>query len=192
MDQPSGALLMVSVDIDPANAADLENWYEEEHFPEKLAEPGYRGARLYRHHDDTAKFVALYDLDESQTASPPPEHRKPASERSKQMIASWKAWTRSVWDELPCAFSGPPQAAVLIVTIEIEPSEVEDFERWYEEEHLREKLAEPGFVHARRFRLHDNPSTCLVVYELNDPTVTIKAGSMKRGKNWSHNVWVAV
>ena len=54
MDQPSGALLMVSVDIDPANAADLENWYEEEHFPEKLAEPGYRGARLYRHHDDTA------------------------------------------------------------------------------------------------------------------------------------------
>jgi len=108
MDQPSGALLMVSVDIDPANAADLENWYEEEHFPEKLAEPGYRGARLYRHHDDTAKFVALYDLDESQTASPPPEHRKPASERSKQMIASWNAWTRSVWDELPCAFSGPP------------------------------------------------------------------------------------
>jgi len=78
------------------------------------------------------------------------------------------------------------------VTIESEPSEVEDFERWYEEEHLREKLAEPGFVHARRFRLHDDPSKCLVVYELKDPAVAIEPGSMKRGKNWSQSVWVAV
>jgi len=200
MNQPLGALLMVTVDIDPDNAADLNDWYAEEHFPEKLAEPGYRGARLYVHHEDAAKYVALYDLDDSQTASPSPEHRKPASERSKQMIGSWKAWTRGVWDELPCAFAGPPQSAVLLVTIEIDPSDAEELDRWCED-HLPEKLAQPGFVHARRFRSHDDPGKCLVVYELESSTVATNSTKepnekskniMARWKSVSQSVWRAV
>jgi hypothetical protein len=200
MNQPLGALLMVTVDIDPENAADLNDWYEEEHFPEKLAEPGYRGARLYVHHEDAAKYVALYDLDDSQTASPSPEHRKPASERSKQMIGSWKAWTRGVWDELPCAFGGSPQPAVLLVLIEIDPSDAEEFDTWYVE-HLAEKVEEPGFVHARRFRSHDDPGKYLTVYELEAPTVAIKSmkepterskSIMAKWKSVSHSVWTAL
>jgi hypothetical protein len=33
--------------------------------------------------------------------------------------------------------------AVLLVTVEIDPADDEEFNRWYDEEHVPEKLGEP-------------------------------------------------
>ncbi len=121
MDVTPGSLLMVIVNIDPADAEDLKTWYEDEHFPEKLAEPGYRSAHLFAHDENAAMFLALYDIDVAEAASPPPGHRKPPSERSKQIIASWNSWTRSVWDELPRPAIVPRQEGCsCIATIELD------------------------------------------------------------------------
>lgn len=59
---PKGLLLMMT-DIDPANEADFNRWYEEEHLAERMAIPGFINARRFTALEGGPKYLALYDLE---------------------------------------------------------------------------------------------------------------------------------
>jgi hypothetical protein len=59
---PSGLLLMMT-DIDPANEADFNRWYEEEHLDERLKIPGFINARRFTALEGGPKYLARYDLE---------------------------------------------------------------------------------------------------------------------------------
>ena len=61
--------------------------------------------------------------------------------------------------------------ALLLVMMEIDPEHEEDFNRWYDEEHVPERLGIPGFVRARRFRAIEGSPRYLALYELEGPEV---------------------
>jgi hypothetical protein len=44
-DQPGRGLLLVMIDIDPAYEAEFNRWYKEEHYPERMACPGFLTGR---------------------------------------------------------------------------------------------------------------------------------------------------
>ena len=44
---------------------------------------------------------------------------------------------------------------ILVVMMDVEPEGEEAFDRWYNEEHLAERLEIPGYVSARRFKLEE-------------------------------------
>ncbi len=46
-------------------------------------------------------------------------------------------------------------STILVVMMEVDPEGEEAFERWYNEEHLPERLEIPGYVSARRFKLEE-------------------------------------
>ena len=50
-------------DIDPANEADFNRWYEEEHLDERMAIPGFINARRFTALEGGPKYLALYDLE---------------------------------------------------------------------------------------------------------------------------------
>ena len=60
-DQPG--LLLMMTDIDPANEADFNRWYEEEHLDERMAIPGFINARRFTALEGGPKYLALYDLE---------------------------------------------------------------------------------------------------------------------------------
>jgi hypothetical protein len=92
--------------------------------------------------------------------------------------------------------------AVLVVSIEVAPEDVEELNRWYEEEHGPERLALPGFISLRRFRAHDNPNRFLAIYELehpeaatspeymNQPQSQWMRDVMAKWQQWDRNVWI--
>lgn len=94
------------------------------------------------------------------------------------------------------------QKAVLVVSIEVAPEDVDELNRWYDEEHGPERLALPGFVNLRRFRAHDNPNRFLAIYELeypeaatspeymNQPQSQWMRDVMAKWKQWDRNVWI--
>jgi hypothetical protein len=47
----------------------------------------------------------------------------------------------------------------------------EEFHRWYEDEHIPERMAVPGFLTARRFRAIEGGPKYLAVYDLESPEV---------------------
>ena len=56
-------LLLMMTDIDPANEADFNRWYEEEHLDERMAIPGFINARRFTALEGGPKYLALYDLE---------------------------------------------------------------------------------------------------------------------------------
>lgn len=64
----------------------------------------------------------------------------------------------------------PIGGTVLVVTMEVDPADEAEFNRWYNEQHLPERMEIPGYVSARRFRLveGDGALTYLCLWELED------------------------
>ena len=56
-------LLLMMTDIDPANEADFNRWYEEEHLDERMRIPGFINARRFTALEGGPKYLALYDLE---------------------------------------------------------------------------------------------------------------------------------
>jgi hypothetical protein len=59
---------------------------------------------------------------------------------------------------------------VLVVMMEVDPEHEEAFNRWYDEEHLPERLEIPGYGSARRFKLEEGEGVLkyLCIWELAD------------------------
>ena len=49
----------------------------------------------------------------------------------------------------------PIGTTILVVMMEVDPADDEVFNKWYDEEHLPERMSIPGYISARRFRLED-------------------------------------
>jgi hypothetical protein len=62
-------------------------------------------------------------------------------------------------------------SALLVVVVDVLPEHEDEFNRWYDEEHIPEKRATPGFRSARRFRSHDRPGRYLALYEIDDASI---------------------
>ena len=61
---------------------------------------------------------------------------------------------------------------LLLVMIDIDPAYEEDFNRWYDEEHIPALSAVPGTLLARRFRATDTSKQWhLALYHLESPDV---------------------
>jgi hypothetical protein len=64
----------------------------------------------------------------------------------------------------------PTGQALLLVMLDIDPSVDEgDFNRWYFDEHIAERLACPGFISARRFVAVQGQPRYLALYEMESP-----------------------
>ena len=62
-------------------------------------------------------------------------------------------------------------SGLLLVMMEIDPAHEDDFNRWYDEEHLPERTSCPGFLSGRRFVSVEGNPKYLAIYELDDVDV---------------------
>ena len=64
----------------------------------------------------------------------------------------------------------PIGTTVLMVTMDVDPEDEAEFNKWYNEQHLPERMEIPGYVSARRFKLEegDGALTYLCIWELED------------------------
>jgi len=61
--------------------------------------------------------------------------------------------------------------ALLLVQMDAAPDDEAELNAWYEEDHLPERAALPGFLTARRFESVDGAPKYLALYELEDLSV---------------------
>src|ERR1700712_4629591 len=53
---------------------------------------------------------------------------------------------------------------MLLTSMDIDPSDEADFNRWYDREHLEERVAIDGFLEARRYVAHQGKPKYLCLY----------------------------
>jgi hypothetical protein len=96
---------------------------------------------------------------------------------------------------------------LLLVMADIDPVIEGDFNQWYEQEHLTERMAIPGFLRARRFTAIEGSPKYLALYDLESPEVLNSAayrhvvGAGKSAwtrrmepqfRNFTRNVYVSI
>lgn len=61
-------------------------------------------------------------------------------------------------------------STILVVMMEVDPAHEAEFNRWYDDEHLPERLEIPGYISARRFKLEEGEGVLkyLCIWELED------------------------
>ena len=61
---------------------------------------------------------------------------------------------------------------IMVVMMQVDPEDEEVFNRWYDEEHLLERMEIPGYISARRFKLEEGEGLLnfLCIWELEDPS----------------------
>ena len=137
--------------------------------------PGFLNARRFAAVQGKPKHLALYDLE-----SPAVLHGE-----AYKRIAARTPWTerlsihfnpvvRNVYVE-----SRPPVTnggrltgeGLLMVAIDVDPRHEAELDRWYDEEHIAERMAIPGFLRARRFVALEGGPRYLALYDLETPAV---------------------
>ena len=176
---PTG-LLAVAFDFSTAHADEFHDWYDTEHIPERLAVPGFGLCERFIGVDQPTAALAIYDLDSLNVLK---------SEAYKAVaydnLSPWSRRVTGMCGRL-CRFEGslttngaPPTPAnaggFLLNAMNCAPEGEDDFNRWYEEEHIPALQAVPGTILARRYVAPNDAVTThkyMAIYHLEDPDVT--------------------
>jgi hypothetical protein len=195
---PTGqALLQLRWTVPPERLEAFDRWYEEEHLPDLVGVPGIVGARRFVR--DVAypyasplgmDYMTLYDV-ESLAVFDTDEYQAFGRQPSARTLEVTKGlgYARNVYRQITPERGGltgqgaqttlAMGTAILHIMTGCDPEAEDDFNGWYNEEHLPRLAEVDGVLHARRFiEAHGQPSEgdrlplrYQAIYELADPAV---------------------
>lgn len=190
-------ILAVAFDYSTAHSDEFHDWYDLEHIPERQAVTGFGLSERWLGQEQPEISVATYELDSADVlranAYTSVAHDN-SSIWTKRVTAMCKLLLRFEGTQLtPGDAAAPNHAGGLLlnamnVTIEAE----DDFNAWYDEEHLPALAAVPGTLAARRYRsteLGGGTHKYVALYHLESPKVASSdAWREAAGTPWSDRI----
>jgi hypothetical protein len=175
----SKGLLVAAFDFSTAHADEFHDWYDLEHLPERRAVPGFGACERWIGDEQPSCAVATYDLDSIDVL------RGEAyaaiaygnlSVWSKRVTAMCKRLLRFEGTQPAPGDAAAPAGAggMLLNAMNVAPEAEDDFNAWYDQEHLPALAAVPGTLAARRYRSAQatgGTHRYVAVYHLASPDV---------------------
>jgi hypothetical protein len=209
-----GGLLQLRWQVPAERMEDFNRWYDEEHLGDLVAVPGILGARRFARvatwkpaAPSDFQYLTLYQLASEEALAREEfvahgRNPSPWTQRAATDLPMARGVYRQIFPEVGVLTGGgvgPPERqaigrAILHVMMESDPSCAEDFNRWYNEEHVPSLVAAPGVLGGRRFLkltsgalggAGDEPESSypyLAMYELEDETVAQSAAFREAGR----------
>ncbi|KAF8155462.1 hypothetical protein B0H34DRAFT_713316 [Crassisporium funariophilum] len=144
---------------------EFNDWYNNEHGPARLTVPGFSNAIRYKATDSrTPSWLALYDLASPAVVSSDgyKSLASKASDRERALIPRLANLNRRVYDSIS-VLTNPtnpanclPGGFILVVTMLVGPELEDEFNKWYEEEHMPDLSRLSGWLRGRRYKLVDS------------------------------------
>ncbi len=182
-------LMAVAFNFKDAAEDEFHDWYDTEHIPERKRLDGFVTLQRWIGAEDPKVAVATYDLASPEVLQSP-EYRAISGENlspwSKRLISRCQRIVRFEGEQLlPGDAAAPAGAAArLLLGMDGSPEAEDEFNRWYNEEHLPALTAVPGVLCGRRFRGSGGPLKYLAVYHLSSREVCA-------GESWKKAVETA-
>jgi hypothetical protein len=176
-------LLVAAFDFSTSHADEFHDWYDLEHIPERRAIPGFGACERWIGDELPAVSVATYDLDSADVL------RSEAytaiaygnlSVWSKRVTAMCKRLLRFEGTQIAPGDAAAPEGAraLLLNAMNVAPEAEDEFNAWYDEEHLDALAGVAGTLAARRYRSTEvggGTHRYVAVYHLESPDVTRSA-----------------
>ncbi|MCA8927784.1 MAG: hypothetical protein KDC18_06915 [Alphaproteobacteria bacterium] len=173
-------ILAVGFDFATAHADEFHDWYDLEHIPERQAVPGFGLCERWISVENPTEALAIYDLD-SLAVLQSDAYKAIAYDNlsvwSKRVTAMCQRLVRFEGTQtVPGNLAAPEGAGgFLLNAMNCAPEGEDEFNKWYEEEHLPLLSAVPGTIAARRYVAPAGATTThkyLAIYHLEAPEVT--------------------
>ena len=180
-------LLIAAMDFTDVAEDEFHDWYDLEHVPERLAVPGFVNAQRWIGIANPRHSLALYDLDNVGVLHSAP-YRAVGGDNGSP-------WTMRVTGRVNMlmrlegeqlrpgdALAPDDAAAVLLISMNVAPEHEDEFNRWYNEEHLDALAGVPGVLRARRYRGTGATQRYAAIYHFANPDV-VNSASWKTAAN---------
>jgi hypothetical protein len=176
---PKG-LLVAAFDFSTAHTDEFHDWYDLEHIPEREAVPGFGACERWISDEEPTYSVATYDLDALEVLRSD-AYKSIAYDNlsvwSKRVTTEARLLLRFEGTQMSPGEASAPKGAggLLLNTMNITPEAEEDFNAWYDEEHLPALAAVPGTLAARRYVSGEDAGGThkyAAIYHLTSPDVT--------------------
>ncbi|KAJ3491733.1 hypothetical protein NLJ89_g11311 [Agrocybe chaxingu] len=155
-------LLFVFAECGPDVQEDeFNDWYDNEHAPLRLTVPGISNAARYKATDDkTPSWVAIYDtlypsiMDSDAYKS----LASAASDRERALIPRLAMLNRRVYSRISVQVNfsfitdTSPAKYLGVVILSVPPYLCEEFDEWYEKEHVPALTTTPGWLRSRCYK----------------------------------------
>ena len=151
--------------------SDFHAWYSTDHVPVRMVLPGFKGARRFESLDEPGDFLAVYDL-ENLDALATAEYdlvKEAPSELTREMLSLVEGFTRYTCEKFSDEGESRMGPYLFAVAFAVPESDVAEFDRWYEQEHVPLLLAAPDWLRVHRYVVRDGtggPWTHLALHEL--------------------------
>jgi len=151
-------ILIAAMNFADVAEDEFHDWYDTEHVPERLAVPGFLNAERWIGIDNPKDSVALYDLDNVAVLHSAPYLAVGGANGSpwtKRVTGRTKPIIRMEGEQiLPGDALAPvgQAQALLLISMNVAPEHENEFNEWYNVEHLPALAGVPGVLTARRYR----------------------------------------
>ncbi len=169
-------LLLTMTEPPAAMDEEFNAWYDTEHMAERLGIAGFLSARRWRRDcaPGEGKYLATYELTSPEVLSTPEylahvgDHFTPWSKRCLGAATYFRRWA---CDQVSPGNRSPDQGAraLFLACGDVPAAHEEEFNRWYDIEHLPLLQQVPGVLGARRFRATTGSPRYIALYDLADP-----------------------
>lgn len=188
----ANALITVWLDVAPEREEEFNDWYRLEHIPQVVGLPGFVSGRRYRADDAPLRYLAWYDTADEGVETGPDfqrivSHPTPWSQRMRRFYGDNRERMNF---RLMCDVGRVPEQDtpwLYIVHTDIPDHIVDEYNAWYDREHLPRLVTVPGVVRARRYTaVSASGPRYLTAYELNDrDAFESPAGLQARKTPWT-------
>ena len=167
------ALLFVKLDPPVNKLNEFNNWYNNRHIADRLTLPGFLSARRFTIIEGTpkeyaiapeAQYLALYDLTSIRVLTDKPYQQlrekefKLPPDSFETLIFKLPRFARGVYEQIfpeQGDYTIPRSKFVFAVGHDVPGNRHQEFNVWYNTEHIPALLSVPGFLGVRRFKLNE-------------------------------------
>lgn len=167
------AALISQMDPPPGEAGEFDEWYAEEHVPLRMEVPGFVSATRGWAVQGEPSHLVIYYM-ESRSALSSPEYQRvknSPSSRTSHMLDNVAAFTRFTGELISDSGQAEPGRYLYLVTFSVPEDFEEEFDAWYERDHLPHLIRNPAWKRCRRYAISDSEPpgvTRAAVHELSD------------------------
>ena len=206
--KPKG-ILMIRTNVVPEREAEWNQWYDSRHIADRLKIPGFSSVRRFVAIEGEPKYLTLYELadvavlkSEAYLRLRDKESSLPPSSFEIQ-TAKFPNFARGLYEQIypeQEEYRVPKTEVLFTVGHDIPPNREEEFNAWYNTEHIPAMKRVPGFLTARRFRAAEvelpgragarmSGSQYCAVYDLESKEV-LRSEAFEREKDSPWSAWV--
>jgi hypothetical protein len=178
---------LVGLDVQAGYEETFDRWYENEHLPLVLGRDGWLRAHRYRCLEGEPRSLTMFELEISGAQLADGVSASPlANESIGRRIRNYHARTYRLVHSAKANEDAPP--LVNVISAEVVSGHEDAFDRWYNDVHVPEILACPGWRSARRYRSVDGDPMFLAVYELEDEVRPFNTPEYEAAVGWDDQV----